>query len=185
VRAALVDLTALCWLYRASPDVPLRPTHTVACSSRPSATPVSRLPVALRSSPTLTRSCKSAHRRLATAVSFLLTHMLVAGTAHSVRSGLCASGLAGARYRSARESSRRGGAGARLGRAVESGSSRRRARTWSALVTGAEQLIAEWTGKDGKGLLPVVVESANHVGFADAGGDAMRVLLGVALPPRS
>lgn len=42
----------------------------------------------------------------------------------------------------------------------------------------AEQLIAESTGKLGKGLLPVVVESVTAPGFADAGGDAICVLLG-------
>jgi glucose-6-phosphate isomerase len=42
----------------------------------------------------------------------------------------------------------------------------------------AEQLVAESTGKDGKGLLPVVVEGPSAPGFADAGEDAHRVLLG-------
>jgi glucose-6-phosphate isomerase len=41
-----------------------------------------------------------------------------------------------------------------------------------------EQLIAESTGKDGKGLLPVVVESTHAPGFADAGKDAILVSLG-------
>ena len=41
----------------------------------------------------------------------------------------------------------------------------------------AEQLIAESTGKDGKGLLPVVVESAAGVGFEEA-SDVHRVVLG-------
>lgn len=42
----------------------------------------------------------------------------------------------------------------------------------------AEQLVAESTGKDGKGVLPVVVESVDAPGFADAGDDAQRVVLG-------
>jgi glucose-6-phosphate isomerase len=42
----------------------------------------------------------------------------------------------------------------------------------------AEQLIAESTGKLGKGLLPVVVESVTAPGFADAGRDAICVLIG-------
>ncbi|MBV8932111.1 MAG: glucose-6-phosphate isomerase, partial [Kutzneria sp.] len=42
----------------------------------------------------------------------------------------------------------------------------------------AEQLIAESTGKQGTGLLPVVVESADAPGFADAGGDATPVAIG-------
>jgi len=42
----------------------------------------------------------------------------------------------------------------------------------------AEQLIAESTGKLGKGLLPVVVESTGAPGFADAGRDAVLVTLG-------
>ncbi|HST47256.1 glucose-6-phosphate isomerase [Jatrophihabitans sp.] len=42
----------------------------------------------------------------------------------------------------------------------------------------AEQLIAESTGKDGRGLLPVVVEGLQALGFADAGPDAILVTLG-------
>lgn len=42
----------------------------------------------------------------------------------------------------------------------------------------AEQLIAESTGKLGRGLLPVVVESAAAPGFADGGTDAIGVVLG-------
>lgn len=42
----------------------------------------------------------------------------------------------------------------------------------------AEQLIAESTGKQGKGVLPVVVESADAPGFADAGTDAVLASLG-------
>jgi len=42
----------------------------------------------------------------------------------------------------------------------------------------AEQLIAESTGKDGRGLLPVVVESPQAPGFADAGPDAIAIYLG-------
>ncbi len=42
----------------------------------------------------------------------------------------------------------------------------------------AEQLIAESTGKQGTGLLPVVVEGADAPGFADAGPDATAVAVG-------
>ncbi|HEV2780838.1 MAG TPA: glucose-6-phosphate isomerase [Actinophytocola sp.] len=42
----------------------------------------------------------------------------------------------------------------------------------------AEQLIAESTGKNGTGLLPVVVESPDAPGFADAGDDATAVAIG-------
>lgn len=38
----------------------------------------------------------------------------------------------------------------------------------------AEQLIAESTGKQGRGILPVVVEDTDAPGFADAGSDAVR-----------
>jgi glucose-6-phosphate isomerase len=50
-----------------------------------------------------------------------------------------------------------------------------------------EQLIAESTGKLGKGLLPVVVESASATGFADAGPDAILVSLGpdAGIEPKS
>lgn len=42
----------------------------------------------------------------------------------------------------------------------------------------AEQLIAESTGKHGRGLLPVAVEGTLSPGFVDAGTDAMVVALG-------
>ncbi|AOS63152.1 hypothetical protein [Actinoalloteichus hymeniacidonis] len=42
----------------------------------------------------------------------------------------------------------------------------------------AEQLIAESTGKDGTGLLPVVVEGIDAPNFADAGDDATTVAVG-------
>jgi glucose-6-phosphate isomerase len=44
----------------------------------------------------------------------------------------------------------------------------------------AEQLIAESTGKDGTGLLPVVVEGPEAPGFTDAGPDATPVAVGPA-----
>ncbi len=44
----------------------------------------------------------------------------------------------------------------------------------------AEQLIAESTGKQGIGLLPVVVEGPRAPGYADAGQDAIPVALGPA-----
>jgi glucose-6-phosphate isomerase len=42
----------------------------------------------------------------------------------------------------------------------------------------AEQLIAESTGKEGTGLLPVVVQNPAAPGFADAGSDAIPVAIG-------
>lgn len=44
----------------------------------------------------------------------------------------------------------------------------------------AEQLIAESTGKQGVGLLPVVVEDVDAPGFADHGADATAVAIGPA-----
>jgi len=44
-----------------------------------------------------------------------------------------------------------------------------------------EQLIAESTGKNGTGLLPVVVENPDAPGFADAGTDATPVAIGPAV----
>ncbi|SFT07289.1 glucose-6-phosphate isomerase [Saccharopolyspora flava] len=41
-----------------------------------------------------------------------------------------------------------------------------------------EQLIAESTGKNGTGVLPVVVENADAPGYADAGADATTVAIG-------
>ena len=46
----------------------------------------------------------------------------------------------------------------------------------------AEQLVAESTGKQGLGILPVVVEGVDAPGFADAGKDAYRVVLGQGRP---
>lgn len=57
------------------------------------------------------------------------------------------------------------------------------ADTGSALVgfgDWAEQLIAESTGKQGTGLLPVVVEGPDAAGFADHGPDATAVAIGPA-----
>ena len=44
----------------------------------------------------------------------------------------------------------------------------------------AEQLVAESTGKQSTGVLPVVVEDVDAPGFADAGEDAHRVVIGSA-----
>ncbi|MGH3790818.1 MAG: glucose-6-phosphate isomerase, partial [Pseudonocardiaceae bacterium] len=46
------------------------------------------------------------------------------------------------------------------------------------LADWAEQLIAESTGKEGTGLLPVVVENPAAPGFVDAGPDATPVAIG-------
>lgn len=43
-----------------------------------------------------------------------------------------------------------------------------------------EQLVAESTGKDGEGILPVVVEGIDAPGFVDAGADAMLLFIGRA-----
>lgn len=45
----------------------------------------------------------------------------------------------------------------------------------------AEQLIAESTGKEGTGLLPVVVQNPAAPGFADAGPDATPVAIGLGV----
>ena len=47
----------------------------------------------------------------------------------------------------------------------------------------AEQLIAESTGKLGKGVLPVVTEGLSAVGFATAGADAVQIVTGPAVAP--
>lgn len=59
---------------------------------------------------------------------------------------------------------------------ADSGSGAARFADW------VEQLIAESTGKRGVGLLPVVVESPDAPGFADAGPDATTVCLGPPAP---
>ena len=41
-----------------------------------------------------------------------------------------------------------------------------------------EQLVAESTGKDSRGILPVVVESSKGAGYATAGADAVKAALG-------
>ncbi|WP_216216465.1 glucose-6-phosphate isomerase [Amycolatopsis aidingensis] len=52
------------------------------------------------------------------------------------------------------------------------------ANTLTGFGDWAEQLIAESTGKQGTGLLPVVVGGPNAPGFADAGADALPVAIG-------
>ena len=47
----------------------------------------------------------------------------------------------------------------------------------------AEQLIAESTGKDGTGLLPVAVEGPGAPGFVDAGPDATPITIGPGADP--
>ncbi|HEY0166229.1 MAG TPA: glucose-6-phosphate isomerase [Jatrophihabitans sp.] len=72
--------------------------------------------------------------------------------------------------------------GALLGQAHDAGLDKVVFADFGSGITGfgdwAEQLIAESTGKDGRGLLPVVVESPQAAGFADAGPDAILVSLG-------
>ena len=72
--------------------------------------------------------------------------------------------------------------GALLGLAHNSGSDKVVFADFGSGIAGfgdwAEQLIAESTGKDGRGLLPVVVESPRAPGFADAGQDAILIRLG-------
>lgn len=70
---------------------------------------------------------------------------------------------------------------AALGAAHEAGRDKVVIATTGGGVLGfgdwAEQLIAESTGKQGRGLLPVVVESPEAPGYADAGDDATPVLV--------
>ena len=72
--------------------------------------------------------------------------------------------------------------GALLGLAHNAGSDKVVFANFNSGIVGfgdwAEQLIAESTGKNGKGLLPVVVESGDAPGFADAKQDAILVHLG-------
>ena len=53
----------------------------------------------------------------------------------------------------------------------------------AGIADWAEQLIAESTGKDSKGVLPVVVDSPDAPGYADAGPDAVKVALGAGTAP--
>jgi glucose-6-phosphate isomerase len=62
---------------------------------------------------------------------------------------------------------------------AETGSGNTRLR---GFADWAEQLIAESTGKDGTGLLPVVVGNPAAPGFADAGPDATTVAIGPPVP---
>jgi glucose-6-phosphate isomerase len=82
--------------------------------------------------------------------------------------------------------------GALLGTAHEAGSDKVVFADLGSGIDGfgdwAEQLIAESTGKLGRGLLPVVVESASVAGFTQAGPDAILIQLGggdVDHPPAS
>ncbi|MCW2526608.1 MAG: glucose-6-phosphate isomerase [Pseudonocardiales bacterium] len=72
--------------------------------------------------------------------------------------------------------------GAVLGLAHQAGAEKLVIADTGSGITGfgdwVEQLIAESTGKDGKGLLPVVVESVEAPGFHDAGADAVQVVIG-------
>lgn len=72
--------------------------------------------------------------------------------------------------------------GALLGQAHNAGSDKVVFADFDSGIVGfgdwAEQLIAESTGKDGRGLLPVVVEDPQAPGFADAGPDAILIGLG-------
>lgn len=72
--------------------------------------------------------------------------------------------------------------GALFGLAHNAGSEKLVLADTGSGITGfgdwAEQLIAESTGKDGKGLLPVVVEGVTAPGFSDAKADAVQVILG-------
>lgn len=79
--------------------------------------------------------------------------------------------------------------GALLGLAHNAGSDKVVFADFGSGINGfgdwAEQLIAESTGKDNKGLLPVVVESGEAPGFRDAGPDAILVHLGGYQPAQS
>ncbi|OZM72363.1 glucose-6-phosphate isomerase [Amycolatopsis antarctica] len=73
---------------------------------------------------------------------------------------------------------------AALGAAHEAGAEKVVLADTGSGITGfgdwAEQLIAESTGKQGTGLLPVVVDGPAAAGFADAGPDATPVAIGPA-----
>ncbi|HEX2904285.1 MAG TPA: glucose-6-phosphate isomerase [Jatrophihabitans sp.] len=79
--------------------------------------------------------------------------------------------------------------GALLGLAHNSGSDKVVFADFGSGISGfgdwAEQLIAESTGKEGKGLLPVVVEGGTAPGFADARRDATLVHLGGEVPAQA
>jgi glucose-6-phosphate isomerase len=79
--------------------------------------------------------------------------------------------------------------GALLGLAHHSGSDKVVFADFGSGITGfgdwAEQLIAESTGKNGRGLLPVVMENPQAPGFADAGQDAILISLGGDSPAQS
>ncbi|MDQ2848176.1 MAG: glucose-6-phosphate isomerase [Actinomycetota bacterium] len=72
--------------------------------------------------------------------------------------------------------------GALLGLAQDAGAEKVVLADTGSAIKGfgdwAEQLIAESTGKQGKGVLPVVVEGADAAGFVDAGPDAVLASLG-------
>jgi glucose-6-phosphate isomerase len=72
--------------------------------------------------------------------------------------------------------------GALLGLAHNSGSDKVVFADFGSGIVGfgdwAEQLIAESTGKNGVGLLPVVVESPDAAGFGDGGTDSILIHLG-------
>ncbi|WP_210602277.1 glucose-6-phosphate isomerase [Brevibacterium oceani] len=51
------------------------------------------------------------------------------------------------------------------------------------LAAWVEQLVAESLGKDGQGILPVVVDSTDDIGFSDARADALLCLLGPSETP--
>ena len=72
--------------------------------------------------------------------------------------------------------------GAALGEAARTGRDKLVLADGGSGIVGfgdwAEQLVAESTGKQDTGILPVVVESVDAPGFRDAGTDAIRVVLG-------
>jgi len=76
--------------------------------------------------------------------------------------------------------------GALLGVAHENGCDKAVFADFGSGIAGfgdwAEQLIAESTGKLGRGILPVVVESPDMAGFADAGADATLIEVGAFNP---
>ena len=75
--------------------------------------------------------------------------------------------------------------GAALGAAAKGGREKLALADDGTGITGLgdwiEQLVAESTGKDGKGILPVVVETPTAPGAT--GGDVLTVTVGGALPP--
>ena len=164
----------------ASPAAPSRPTASAAPSRRPSPTPAStraeRIVVVTDPGSPLDKSAREAGYRV------FLADPTVGGRYSALTAfGLVPSGLAGAdigalldeaeAIRPTLEADAVDNPGLRLGALLGRGQPRRRRQAgarrnadapYAGFGDWAEQLIAESTGKDGKGILPVVVEAATR-----------------------